>query len=87
LIEDDVPEVLQCKRLGHRLHGVRGVYSHVTQPMIDAMLAGLQRRWEQCGSTNLGDYYRVGSVVKISCSHNAPTTQKQPIGGDHQQAV
>jgi integrase len=87
LIEDDVPEVLQCKRLGHRLHGVRGIYSHVTQPMTDAMLAGLQRRWEQCGSTNLGDHYRVGSVVKISCSHNAPTTQKQPVGDDHQQAV
>ena len=58
LIEDDVPEVLQCKRLGHRLHGVRGIYSHVTQPMVEAMLAGLQRRWEQSGSTKLGDYYR-----------------------------
>lgn len=87
LIEDDVPEVLQCKRLGHRLHGVRGIYSHVTQPMTDAMLAGLQQRWEQSGSAKPGDHYRVGSVVKISCSQNAPTTQKQPVGDDHQQAV
>lgn len=56
LIEDRVPEVLQHKRIGHKFHGVMGVYSHVTQPMIDAMLAGLQHRWEQTreqtGSTN-----------------------------------
>jgi hypothetical protein len=76
LIEDDVPEVLQCQRLGHRLHGVRGIYSHVTQPMIDAMLAGLQRRWEQHGSMKPGDHYRVGSVVKISCSNNAETARR-----------
>jgi len=30
LIEDDIPEVAQAKRLGHRLPGVRGIYSHVT---------------------------------------------------------
>ena len=28
-----------------------------------------------------------GSVVKISCSQNAPTMQKRPVGDDHQQAV
>jgi integrase len=30
LIEDEVPEAAQAKRLGHRLPGVRGIYSHVT---------------------------------------------------------
>ncbi len=35
LIEDGVPEVVQHKRLGHKLGGVRGIYSHVTTPMID----------------------------------------------------
>src|SRR6266508_4192459 len=30
LIEDDIPEIAQAKRLGHRLPGVRGIYSHVT---------------------------------------------------------
>ncbi|WP_337662147.1 tyrosine-type recombinase/integrase [Actinoalloteichus sp. AHMU CJ021] len=47
LIEDTVPEVLQHKRLGHRMRGVAGTYSHVTQDMIDRMLDGLQRRWER----------------------------------------
>lgn len=50
MIEDDVPEVAQCRRLGHKMGGVRGVYSHVTQPMIDALLAGMQRRWEASGA-------------------------------------
>ncbi|WP_367139069.1 tyrosine-type recombinase/integrase [Saccharothrix sp. HUAS TT1] len=56
LIEHGVPEVLQHKRIGHKFHGVMGVYSHVTQPMIDTMLAALHHRWEQTreqtGSTN-----------------------------------
>ena len=47
LIEDRVPEVVQHQRLGHRFGGVRGIYSHVTQPMIDDMLTGLQTRWER----------------------------------------
>ncbi|QFZ18528.1 site-specific integrase [Saccharothrix syringae] len=49
LIEDGVPEVLQHKRIGHKFRGVMGVYSHVTQPMIDIMLSRLQERWEQNG--------------------------------------
>ena len=47
LIEDRVPEVVQHQRLGHRFGGVRGIYSHVTRPMIDDMLTGLQTRWER----------------------------------------
>ncbi|WP_375546538.1 tyrosine-type recombinase/integrase [Actinophytocola gossypii] len=87
LIEDGVPEVLQHQRLGHRLDGIRGVYSHVTPAMVDAMLTGLQTRWEQIGSRNTGDPYQTTKVVKISCSQNAPTDAKQPTGDDHQRAV
>jgi integrase len=46
LIEDGVPPVLQHQRLGHKLADVSGIYSHVTRPMIDAMLAALQKRWD-----------------------------------------
>jgi integrase len=87
LIEDQVPEVLQSRRLGHEVGGIRGIYSHVTRPMIDAMLDGLQRRWEQHGSTALGDLYHAESVVKINCSQSAPTNTQRPAGDDHQQAV
>ena len=47
LIEDRIPEVVQHQRLGHHFGGVRGIYSHVTRPMIDDMVTGLQARWER----------------------------------------
>jgi integrase len=46
LIEDGIPEIAQARRLGHRLAGVRGIYSHVTEPMINNLTEALQHRWE-----------------------------------------
>jgi len=46
LIEDDIPEIAQAKRLGHRLPGVRGIYSHVTPAMQQRITDALQRRWQ-----------------------------------------
>jgi integrase len=46
LIEDDIPEVAQAQRLGHRLAGVRGIYSHVTPAMRQRIVDALQARWE-----------------------------------------
>jgi integrase len=45
LIEDDIPEIAQAKRLGHRLPGVRGIYSHVTPIMQQRITEALQQRW------------------------------------------
>jgi integrase len=45
LIEDDIPEIAQAKRLGHRLPGVRGIYSHVTPTMQQRITTALQHRW------------------------------------------
>ncbi|MFB9902900.1 tyrosine-type recombinase/integrase [Allokutzneria oryzae] len=87
LIEDGVPDVLQHRQLGHKYKGVPGIYSHVTRPMIEAMLTGLQARWEQFGSTIWGDHYPSGNVVKIACSHTAPTDSKRPADEDRQRAV
>ena len=42
----DVPEVAQAKRLGHRLPGVRGIYSHVTPAMTQRIVDALQQRWQ-----------------------------------------
>jgi len=47
LIEDGVPEAAQAKRLGHRLPGVRGIYSHVSPTVEQRLVDGLQKRWEQ----------------------------------------
>ncbi len=46
LIEDDIPEIAQARRLGHRLPGVRGIYSHVTPAMQHRILQALQHRWD-----------------------------------------
>jgi hypothetical protein len=46
MIEDGVPKVAQAKRLGHRLPGVRGIYSHVSPTVEQRLIEGLQKRWE-----------------------------------------
>jgi integrase len=45
LIEDDIPEIAQARRLGHHLPGVRGIYSHVTPAMTARITNQLQARW------------------------------------------
>lgn len=45
MIEDNIPEVAQRDRLGHQLEGVRGVYSHTTPVMEQAIVDAMQRRW------------------------------------------
>ena len=57
LIEDGIPEIVQARRLGHRLGGVRGIYSHVTPAMRQRLVEVLQRRWEsiQPGVPAAGD--------------------------------
>ena len=47
LIEDGVPEIAQAKRLGHKMRGVQGIYSHVTPEVERRLVAGLQARWER----------------------------------------
>ena len=47
MIEDNVPEVAQAKRLGHRLPGVRGIYSHVSPTVEQRLIDALQKRWEK----------------------------------------
>jgi integrase len=77
LIEDGVPEVAQAKRLGHRLAGVRGIYSHVTPPMIDALRSGLQHRWEHsCSQTTDVTSVRGQDQLLPICSHRTRTAHR-----------
>jgi integrase len=47
MTELGVPEVLQAKRLGHAIPGMRGVYTHIAPETRAACVAALQARWEQ----------------------------------------
>ncbi|MFI0421815.1 hypothetical protein ACH34R_26280 [Spongiactinospora sp. 9N601] len=51
LEELDVPEVLVCERMGHRMGGVQGRYSHVTEQMRRRLNSGLQRRYAGLAKT------------------------------------
>lgn len=86
--EDGIPEVLKSDRMGHRVPGIRGVYSHISDRMRTELVEALQRRWEQalaerfafCPTSPVGvldkllqPYREHGSGVP--CSQNrAPTT-------------
>jgi integrase len=64
LIEDGIPEIAQARRLGHRLAGVRGIYSHVTEAMQQQLVDALQRRWDSLqGSGPTAPVRRLRSVA------------------------
>ena len=46
LDEDGIPYVAQSRQMGHEVPGMRGIYSHVTDKMLDEIREALQRRWE-----------------------------------------
>ncbi|GAA3781964.1 hypothetical protein GCM10022225_82930 [Plantactinospora mayteni] len=46
MIEDAIPEIAQARRLGHRLPGIRGIYSHVTPSIIADITRALEDRWQ-----------------------------------------
>ena len=45
--EDGIAEILQERRLGHEVPGMRGVYAHVSDTMRTALVTALQNRWEE----------------------------------------
>jgi hypothetical protein len=44
--EDGISNILQERRLGHEVPGMRGVYAHVSDNMRAELAQALQRRWE-----------------------------------------
>ncbi|MFF1691578.1 MULTISPECIES: tyrosine-type recombinase/integrase [unclassified Streptomyces] len=47
LIEDNIPEVAQARRLGHTLKGIADVYAHVANSVDARLLAALEARWQR----------------------------------------
>ncbi|UDM03306.1 tyrosine-type recombinase/integrase [Streptomyces longhuiensis] len=47
LIEDNIPEVAQARRLGHTLKGIADVYAHVADSVDARLLDALEARWQR----------------------------------------
>lgn len=47
MISDGIPEVAQFQRLGHKLGGIRGVYSHSEPEFHERIVDAHQARWEE----------------------------------------
>lgn len=45
--EDGAPSIAAEERMGHRVQGVQGVYSHTSAAMEQAIVDALQARWER----------------------------------------
>ena len=46
MAEDGIPDILAEQRLGHEVPGMRGLYTHVSDRMREALVRALQARWE-----------------------------------------
>jgi len=46
MAEDGIPDVLAEQRLGHEVPGMRGLYTHVSDRMREALIQALQARWD-----------------------------------------
>jgi hypothetical protein len=46
MAEDGIPDILAEQRLGHEVPGMRGLYTHVSHRMREALVRALQARWE-----------------------------------------
>ncbi|MER5443554.1 tyrosine-type recombinase/integrase [Streptomyces sp. NPDC002790] len=47
LIEDNIPDVAQARRLGHPLKGIDDVHAHVANTVDARLLNGLEARWNR----------------------------------------
>jgi hypothetical protein len=46
MAEDGIQDILAEQRLGHEVPGMRGLYTHVSDRLREALVKALQARWE-----------------------------------------
>ena len=47
MAEDGIPDILAEQRLGHEVPGMRGLYTHVSEPMRGTLIKAFQARWQE----------------------------------------
>jgi hypothetical protein len=83
MAEDGIPDVLAEQRLGHEVPGMRGLYTHVSYRMREALVEALQARWE--GSLRARAAIRPHSPVpllnELLTSHGRPRADTGSVNG------
>jgi integrase len=94
LIEDDIPEIAQARRLGYHLPGIRGIYSHVTPAMTDRITTALQTRWHHSHPhrrpppLTAGDHHRAEpNRNRPELPHSPPRPPTVHAGPPHQMLI
>ena len=79
MAEDGIPDILAEQRLGHEVPGMRGLYTHVSDRMREALAHALQARWEK--SLRARPAIRPHSPVPLLDELLAPHRRQQPDTG------
>jgi integrase len=76
--EAAIPYVLQSDRMGHEVPGMRGVYSHISGTMRAALVAALQKMWEDslAARAALSPRSAVGVLDELLAPYREPERQR-----------
>jgi len=77
MAENGIPEILAEQRLGHQVPGIRGLYAHASDRMLDELKAALQPRWEESlrARTAIGPRSPAPLLDELLAPHREATRQ------------
>lgn len=79
MAEDGIPDILAERRLGHEVPGMRGLYTHVSDRMREALVQALRARWEE--SLQARAAIRPHSPIQVLDELLTPHRRQQPDPG------
>ena len=83
MAEDGIPDILAEQRLGHEVPGMRGLYTHVSDRMRDALVRALQARWEESlrARAAISPHPPVPLLDELLASHRRHQADTEPAVG------
>jgi integrase len=84
--EDGISGILQERRLGHEVPGMRGLYTHVSQAMRTELTEALQNRWEDSlrARAAIAPHSPVPLLDQLLAPYRAPAERLAASGGRRQ---
>jgi Phage integrase family len=83
MAEDGIPDILAEQRLGHEVPGTRGLYTHASDRMREALVKALQVRWEDSlrAPAAIRPYSPVPVLDELLTSRRRPRADTGSING------